>query len=74
MSVLNDIKRNVMPVIEILYIQKMFVNKSRMRKGPGIAYDNMNISVVICDTYSVKVNQVMGATVKLSNLCIQIKK
>jgi hypothetical protein len=36
-----------------------------MRKGPGSAYDEWNISVVICDRYSITVNQVMVATVKL---------
>jgi hypothetical protein len=35
-----------------------------MRKGPGSVYDKWNISVVICDTYSITVNQVMVATVK----------
>jgi len=37
-----------------------------MRKGPGSVYDKWNISVVICDTDSVRDNQVMVMTVKLS--------
>ena len=38
-----------------------------MRKGPGSVYDKWNISVVICNTYSlaVKCNQVMVATATL---------
>jgi hypothetical protein len=37
-----------------------------MRKGPGSVYDKWDISVVIGDRYSITVNQVMVATVKLS--------
>jgi hypothetical protein len=39
-----------------------------MRKGLGSVYNKWNISVVICDTYSIAVNQVMVATVKLSSV------
>jgi hypothetical protein len=37
-----------------------------MRKGPGSVYDKWNISVAICDRYSIAVNQVVVATVKPS--------
>jgi hypothetical protein len=37
-----------------------------MRKGPGSVYDKWNISVVICDRYSIAAYHVMVATVKLS--------
>jgi hypothetical protein len=33
-----------------------------MRKEPGNVYDKWNISVVICDRYSIAVNQVMVAS------------
>ena len=36
-----------------------------MKKGPGIAYDKRNTSVVSCDTYSVSVNEVMVATINI---------
>jgi hypothetical protein len=39
-------------------------NKSWRRKGPGSVYDKWNIFVVICDTYSIAVNQGMVAIVK----------
>jgi hypothetical protein len=42
------------------------IKHDRMAKGLESAYDKWNISMVICDTYSVTVNQVMMATVKLS--------
>jgi hypothetical protein len=35
-------------------------------EGPGSVYDKWNIFVVIRDRYSIAVNQVMVATVKLS--------
>jgi hypothetical protein len=35
-----------------------------MGKVPGSIYDKWDISVVICDRYSIAVNQVMVATVK----------
>jgi hypothetical protein len=38
MSVLNDIKRNVMPVIEILYIQRVFVIKSSRQLYQGYSF------------------------------------
>jgi len=39
-----------------------------MGKGLGSVYDKWNISVIFCDRYSITVNQVMVATVKLYNL------
>ena len=41
-------------------------DKSWIRKEPECDYDNWNIFVVICDRYSVTVNQMMVVTVKLS--------
>jgi hypothetical protein len=34
-----------------------------MRKGRGSGYDKWNIHVVICDIYSIAINQVIVATV-----------